>query len=161
MARLLVLLAVCLLPALASALFSGKYFLLRGKVYCDTCRVGYETTATKYLPGSHVDLICRKRDQPEAITYKVSGVTDSTGEYKIPVGRDCGDDICDVVLVKSSDPECATPNSGRDRARVALTWNNGMVSSTRFANNLGFLLNVPLASCPQVLQQYQDTEGSY
>lgn len=105
-------------------------------------------------------LVCTKRDQPEVITYSSKGVTGFDGEYKITVNRDCGDDICDVILESSSDPECAVPNGGRDRARVVLTWNNGMVSGTRFANNLGFLQNVPLARCPQILQQYQDTEDS-
>lgn len=52
MARLLILFAVCLcvLPAIATAI-KGDSFLLKGKVYCDTCRVGYETTASKYLAG--------------------------------------------------------------------------------------------------------------
>ncbi|KAL2521605.1 Pollen Ole e 1 allergen and extensin family protein [Forsythia ovata] len=157
MAKLLVLFALCVLPAIATAHFAGNPFLVKGKVYCDTCRCGYETSASKYLPGSLVKIECRDRDTSR-VTYEVEGVTDSTGSFNILVQSDRGDDACDAVLVKSSDPECSTPNSGRDRARVILTRNNGMVSDTRFANAMGFLQNVPLASCPQILQKYQEAE---
>ncbi|KAL0285487.1 UNVERIFIED_CONTAM: hypothetical protein Scaly_2818000 [Sesamum calycinum] len=109
---LLVLFALCVVPSIVTARFSNDPLLLTGCVYCDTCRCGYETSATKYL----------------------------------------------AVLVKSPDPECSVPNAGRDRARVILTRNNGMNSNARFANALGFLKNTPLASCPQVLQQYQEAE---
>lgn len=74
------------------------------------------------------------------------------------VHGDRGDDCCDALLVKSSDPECSHPNAGRDRARVILTRNNGMISNTRFANAMGFLKNTPLSSCPTILQKYQEPE---
>lgn len=109
------------------------------------------------LAGAVVQIECRSRKTSE-ITYQKHGVTDSTGSYKIPVRGDRGDDRCDVLLVKSSDPECSMPNSGRDRARVILTRNNGMNSNIRFANSMGFLKNAPLARCAEVLQKYQDTE---
>lgn len=86
----------------------------------------------------------------------VESVTDSTGSYNILVQDDREDDICEAVLVKSSDPECNIPSSGR--ARVILTRNNGMNSNARFANAMGFLKNEPLASCPEILQKYQETE---
>ena len=47
---MLVLVALCILPAIASAAIPEP-FTVPGKVYCDTCRVGYETPATTYLPG--------------------------------------------------------------------------------------------------------------
>ena len=74
------------------------------------------------------------------------------------VNADCGDDIAEAMLVSSPDSECATPDKGRDRARVFLTRYNGMNSDTRFANAMGFLKNEPLASCTQVLQKYQETD---
>lgn len=30
-------------------------FLVVGKVYCDTCRCGFETSASKYLPGNIIN----------------------------------------------------------------------------------------------------------
>ncbi|XP_011097595.1 major pollen allergen Lol p 11-like [Sesamum indicum] len=154
---LLVLFALCVVPSIVTARFANDPLLLTGCVYCDTCRCGYETSATKYLAGAVVRVECRKRDSSE-LTYTKEAVTDSTGHYKILVETDRGDDYCDSVLVKSPDPECSIPNAGRDRARVILTRNNGMNSNARFANALGFLKNTPLASCPQVLQQYQEAE---
>ncbi|KAL2531359.1 Pollen Ole e 1 allergen and extensin family protein [Abeliophyllum distichum] len=155
MAKLVVFLALCMLPAIAIAHFAGNPFLVKGRVYCDTCRCGYETSASKYLAGVAVKIECRYKDK---ITYRIEGVTDSTGSYNILVHGDRGDDVCDAMLVKSSDPECGMPNGGRDRARVILTRNNGMTSDTRFANAMGFLKNEPLSSCPQILQKYQEAE---
>ncbi|CAI9763462.1 unnamed protein product [Fraxinus pennsylvanica] len=107
--------------------------------------------------GAQVKLECRTRDTSQ-VTYMVESVTDSTGSYNILVQDDREDEVCEAVLVKSSDHECNIPSSGRDRARVILTRNNGMNSNARFANAMGFLKNEPLASCPQVLQKYQETE---
>ncbi|KAL3818905.1 hypothetical protein ACJIZ3_004810 [Penstemon smallii] len=155
---LLVLFAMCVLPAIATAHIAGNghMFVVRGSVYCDTCRCGYENEATTYLPGATVKIECR--DKTGQLTYTEEGVTGSNGHYKILVDNDRRDDFCDMVLVKSSDPECSTPNLGRERARVILTRNNGMISRFRFANAMGFLKTTPLANCPQILQKYQVSE---
>ncbi|XP_059298705.1 protein DOWNSTREAM OF FLC-like [Lycium ferocissimum] len=161
MAKLVAFFAICLLSAsIVSATFVGNPFLVKGKAYCDTCRCGFETPATKYLAGAKVRIECRHR-VTEAPTYTVEGVTNSKGEYNILVNSDRGDDVCDVILVKSSDPMCAKPNAGRDRSRLILTRNNGMISNTRFANAMGFLRDEPLSSCTQILQQYQLTEDQF
>ncbi|KAG8373346.1 hypothetical protein BUALT_Bualt11G0014600 [Buddleja alternifolia] len=155
---LLVAIAVCALASpIVTARFADNPFLVKGSAYCDTCRCGYETDASKYLAGAVVRIECRDRANSK-LTYTKEAVTDSTGHYQILVETDRGDDWCDAVLVKSSDPECSSPNAGRDRARVILTRNNGMTSNTRFANAMGFLKNTPLASCAQILQKYQETE---
>lgn len=107
--------------------------------------------------GAVVRIECRKRESSE-LTYTKEGVTNSAGKYKILVESDRADDYCDAVLVKSPDPECSSPDAGRDRARVILTRNNGMNSNTRFANALGFVKRTPLGSCTQILQQYQESE---
>ncbi|GFQ06044.1 protein downstream of flc [Phtheirospermum japonicum] len=155
---LLVLFAVCFVPAIVSARFVGEKFLVKGSVYCDTCRCGYETDATKYMAGATVRIECRNRDTAQSTYTSQEAVTGPNGEYTIEVQRDCGDDYCDAVLVKSANPECSTPNKGRDRARVILTNNNGMTSNIRNANNMGFLLNTPLANCGQILMKYQEAE---
>lgn len=53
MARLVLFFALCVLPALTSA---ANPFLVRGRVYCDTCRAGFETEATPGIPGRHLPL---------------------------------------------------------------------------------------------------------
>lgn len=52
MAKSMLLLALCvLLPALISGgRLMSKPFVLEGRVYCDTCRAGFETSATTYIP---------------------------------------------------------------------------------------------------------------
>ncbi|KAL7131525.1 hypothetical protein ABFS83_12G009200 [Erythranthe nasuta] len=159
MAKLLlvVLFAVCVVPSIVTAHIAGDSLLLQGSTYCDACRCGYETSASKPVAGAVVGLECRSRTTSE-LTYSDETVTDSAGKYKFLVQSDRGDDFCDVFLSKSSDPECSEPNVGRDRARVILTRNNGMDSNTRFANAMGFLANTPLASCEQILKQYQESE---
>ncbi|KAL6523710.1 hypothetical protein OROGR_017313 [Orobanche gracilis] len=156
---LIVLCSLCVVPSIVSARFLVKPLVVKGYVYCDPCRAGYETSASELLAGSVVKLECRKRSNPSQLTYAKEAETKSDGHYKIKVYHELDDDICDMKLVKSSHPECSTPNAGRDKARVALTRNNGMASDVRFANALGFLKDTPLASCPKILKQYQDQEA--
>jgi len=53
MAKLLVIFALCILPALCTATAGDTNpFRLIGRVYCDTCRAGFETSVTKYLAGT-------------------------------------------------------------------------------------------------------------
>ncbi|GKB21790.1 pollen-specific protein C13 [Tanacetum coccineum] len=57
MAKLVLLLALCVvaLPMLISASRPmSRPFRLTGRVYCDTCRAGFETSATTYIP--HIEL---------------------------------------------------------------------------------------------------------
>lgn len=60
MGRLMLLVALCVLPALVSAGRPvSQPFVLQGRVYCDTCRAGFETSATTYIAGNHPSfLIC-------------------------------------------------------------------------------------------------------
>ena len=34
-------------------------FVVQGKVYCDNCRAGFETTITEYIEGAVVKLTCK------------------------------------------------------------------------------------------------------
>lgn len=105
------------------------------------------------IAGARVRIECRDRKSSE-LTYSIEGVTDSTGTYKLTVTDDHYDQMCDAMLVSSPDPLCSEPNLGRDKSRVILTRSNGMNSDTRFANNMGFLKNEPMARCTEVLQMY-------
>lgn len=112
------------------------------------------------IAGAVVRIECYNKDSG-VLTYSKEAVTGKNGRYTVKVETDRGEDVCDAVLVRSSNPECATPNAGRDRARVILTRNNGMISNKRFANNMGFLRNTPLANCGQILQKYIDSEDDW
>ncbi|RWR84068.1 pollen-specific protein [Cinnamomum micranthum f. kanehirae] len=155
MARFFVLMALFVLPALVIARPMKSSFIVQGRVYCDTCRAGFQTSASTYIPGARVRLECRERESME-MTYSIDGMTDQRGTYKIPVPDDHENEICEMVLVSSPQMECATVVHHADRARVALTHNNGIVSDTRYANNLGFLKDAPMVGCSQLLKKYQE-----
>ncbi|KAI4338524.1 hypothetical protein MLD38_023572 [Melastoma candidum] len=105
------------------------------------------------MANARVRLECRTRNTGE-LTYSVEGVTDASGTYSLPVNEDHAAEICEVVLVKSSQPGCEEVSTGsflRKSARVSLTVDNGMASPVRHANPLGFLKAKPLPECPEVL----------
>ncbi|XP_058085429.1 pollen-specific protein C13-like [Magnolia sinica] len=155
MAKILILIALCILPALVSGRPMRSNFMVQGRVYCDTCLAGFETSATTYISGAKVRLECRERESGQ-LTYAIEGKTAQSGMYEIPVSDDRGNDICEVALVSSPQSECATPMPGRERARVFLTQNNGIASYTRYANNLGFQKDAPIVGCSKLLKQYQE-----
>ncbi|KAK1287347.1 Pollen-specific protein C13 [Acorus calamus] len=128
-----------------------------GRVYCDTCRCGFETPASTYIAGAKVRVECRLRETGE-VTYTVDGVTDNTGSYKIQVVDDHEDEYCESVLLWSPQSGCAVLEPGRERARVVLSHNTGIVSNKRIANNLGFQSDTTLPECAQLLAQYQEVE---
>ncbi|KAI3506449.1 hypothetical protein L1887_28808 [Cichorium endivia] len=153
MAKLLVIFALCLLPALSAATLTGNPFRLKGRVYCDTCRAGFETSATTYLAGAKVRVECRDRNSLN-LRYTMEAVTDATGTYHLDVNSDHGDQKCECALLSSPDHECAEPNYGRHRATVILTANNGMKYGARYANAMGFLKKTPLGGCTQLIKSY-------
>ncbi|GMH31402.1 hypothetical protein Nepgr_033245 [Nepenthes gracilis] len=155
MTRQMTMVALCLLPALVSALrHEADPYTLEGRVYCDTCRLGFETSASTYIQGAKVRVECSDRNTKELL-YTAEGITDSTGSYKIFIKEDQGDRICDAKLVGSPQEDCKLADPARDRSRVILTSNNGIISKHRFANSLGFVKDQPLAVCAQLLQQYE------
>ncbi|XXG46960.1 hypothetical protein AAC387_Pa02g1683 [Persea americana] len=124
----------------------------------DVMALGLEQLYSKdmmWCAGARVRLECRERESMEK-TYRIDGMTDRTGTYKIPVPDDHENEICEMVLVSSPQMECATAVHHADRARVALTRNNGIVSDTQYANNLGFLKDAPMVGCSQLLKKYQE-----
>ncbi|XP_078448490.1 pollen-specific protein C13-like [Wolffia australiana] len=144
--------AVCAAVWLPAA--EAQSFVVEGRVYCDTCRAGFETTATTYLTGARVRLECKHQDSQELV-HTVEGETDETGTYHLSVADDHEDEICEVVLVKSPASECAEIKEGRERAPILLAHNSGLATNVRLANSLGFLREEPLSSCGTILAQYQ------
>ncbi|GLT48615.1 hypothetical protein SLA2020_222300 [Shorea laevis] len=143
--------ALCFSSLLSLALATtDEHFFVEGKVYCDTCRVQFETKLSEYLQGAKVALECRKREGGD-ITYTQEAITGTDGKYKIAVQGNHEEEICEVKVEKSPRDDCGEIVQGRNRARVVLTNNNGVAQPVRFANSLGFLKNEPVAGCRQVL----------
>ncbi|KAK8691904.1 hypothetical protein V6N13_075397 [Hibiscus sabdariffa] len=158
MTKIVLFVALCVVPSLVSATrMMNNPLVVQGQVYCDHCRAGFETPKTRNMAGAKVKVVCSDRKSGEVV-YEREGHTDSTGQYKIPVAEDHLDEICDAVLVKSSQPECAQITPGRERARVILTNFNGIASNTRFANAMGFMADQAEAGCAQVMMSYQEDD---
>ncbi|KAE8669124.1 putative phosphoglycerate mutase [Hibiscus syriacus] len=159
MAKILLFIALCVVPSLVSGTRMVKNpLMVQGQVYCDLCRAGFETPKTTNMAGAKVKLVCSERKTGEVV-YEREGYTDSTGLYKISVSEDHLDEVCDAVLVKSSQPKCAQMTPGRERARVILTNFNGIASNTRFANAMGFMVNEPEAGCAEVMKLYLEEDN--
>ncbi|RDX81745.1 Protein DOWNSTREAM OF FLC [Mucuna pruriens] len=129
-------------------------FHVKGSVYCDTCRAGFETNATFYIQGARVGIECKERKSMKVVFY-TEGVTDSTGTYHIEVENEYRDHICQCLLVKSPIKWCSIPDSGRDRSSIVLThYQNGIVNHLHYANAMGYLKDQPLPQCKKLLKYY-------
>lgn len=104
-----------------------------------------------------VKVVCNDRKTGQVV-FEKEGHTDKTGKYQIRVSEDHLDQVCDAVLVKSSQLDCATMTPGRERARVILTNLNGISSTTRYANAMGFMVDKAEAGCAEMMKMYQEDE---
>lgn len=96
------------------------------------------------------------KEENGTITFSKEAVTDARGTYRLEIDGDHEDDVCEVVLVKSPRKDCSevdTDSHLKQAARVSITKNNGIVSSLRTANPLGFLKNQRLPGCSQMLRE--------
>ncbi|KAF3323572.1 hypothetical protein FCM35_KLT12303 [Carex littledalei] len=139
--------------AIATAVAAERpSFTVEGRVYCDTCRTGFETPLTTYIADAKVRLECRHFSKGK-IEHQVDGVTNKDGTYTIELKDNHDKENCEVVLVQSPLPTCAEIPKGRDRVNVLLA-DGGLSSNVRNANSLGFLKDKPLHDCIGVLKQY-------
>ncbi|XP_074589750.1 major pollen allergen Lol p 11-like [Curcuma longa] len=148
----------CVLPSIAFAArgVAGVKpgFVVQGRVFCDTCRAGFETPASTYVTGAKVKVECRQKATGET-TSSFEGTTDHTGTYNILVAGEHEDEMCESMLVSSPESGCKATLQGREKAPVFLSSNNGIASATRYANSLGFQKDTPLPECAQLLKVYE------
>ncbi|MBA0680496.1 hypothetical protein Goari_012188 [Gossypium aridum] len=131
----------------------GMPFIVVGHVYCDTCRVEFETTLSQGIGGAVVKLECRNRID-KSYTYRSKDiVTDKKGNYEIEVTGDYKESYCDVILVRSPRQECNDPTGKWRKTRVVLTTSSGVKGNVRVAKSLGFRKRTPLPSCNKVLKE--------
>ncbi|CAM0957070.1 unnamed protein product [Alopecurus aequalis] len=162
--RASLLLAAVLCALAASSTFASRdllsrrtQFVVRGSVWCDTCRAGFETPASTYIAGAKVRVECKSK-LTGTKTCSFEGHTVHTGTYNIPVDDEHEHELCESVLVSSPDMGCAKLVAGRERAPVFLNNNNGVASNVRLANALGFQKDTPLAACAQILKMYEEVD---
>ncbi|XP_052483530.1 anther-specific protein LAT52 [Gossypium raimondii] len=152
---LVISLVICLISSLLG--FShAKHGLLVviGKVYCDTCRVEFETKLSQPI-NAKVHLECKNRTD-ERIVYSKDAVSDKLGMYSIPVEGDHEDELCEVRLIESPRNNCNEMMESWRKARVVLTRRDGVTDLTRQTNNLGFKIkpeDVDTKACVKVLEE--------
>ncbi|XWS16895.1 hypothetical protein CRYUN_Cryun33cG0020700 [Craigia yunnanensis] len=148
----LVSLAICLISSLLCFAYAADTFFVEGKVYCDTCRVEFETRLSEPIKGVTVNLECRNRTEG-SITYNQEAVTDESGKYRIPVEGDHEEEICEVSVIKSPREDCNEFMEAWKKARIVLTKNDGVCEPLRFANSLGFLKKEAVPGCAEILKE--------
>lgn len=93
-----------------------------------------------------------KNETTDEITVTKECLTNSTGQYRIVVDGDHGEELCEVSLVKSSDPNCnELLNGSINSDQVTLTDKDGVIQKDRYANPLGFATKEALSQCTAVL----------
>ncbi|XVE88199.1 hypothetical protein DITRI_Ditri19aG0049600 [Diplodiscus trichospermus] len=122
----------------------------------------FVTRISKYMAGNTL-LVWHKQVRrcgwsAETATHSVDGETDVSGTYQLKVEGDHEEEICEVALVESSDPECAEidkENYLKKSARIGLTRDNGITSDSRLANAnpLGFMVKKRWPECAEVLRE--------
>ncbi|KAM7255096.1 hypothetical protein ACFE04_020337 [Oxalis oulophora] len=156
MAKHIILLAsaICFLSLVGCA-YGAATFFVEGQVYCDTCRAQFVTRVSPFMKGAKVRLECKDREGG-SLTYSADAVTDDKGVYRLKVEGDHEEELCEILLVKSSMPDCSEVNTDsfvENGARISLAQNSGMVDPVRQANPLGFMRKEPLPECTQVLKE--------
>ncbi|KAL6874686.1 hypothetical protein ACP4OV_013351 [Aristida adscensionis] len=154
-------LVVAALLAVAAAFAGVAYaqtkpggFTVTGRVYCDPCRAGFETNVSYPVSGATVKVECRPFGGSQE-TMKATSTTDKLGWYKVEIDQDHQEEICEVVLIKSTDAACSEIEEFRDRARVPLTSNNGIKQQgVRYGNPIAFFPKEPRKDCGGILQAY-------
>ncbi|RVX23614.1 Protein downstream of FLC [Vitis vinifera] len=157
MAKLLMSIALCLLLVYVSeARPMRKPFVLHGRVYCDTCRAGFETSETTYIAGFWCN---HSGSTASMLRLRVHGLLHmEVQELELSAKTGTAYSLFTALRVKSPQPDCAKVDPGRDRSRLSLTRSNGLVSDTRFANAMGFMKDEPASGCTQLLKQYQESD---
>lgn len=114
--------------------------------------INSETWTYVYI-GATVQVAC-KEAVSGAVTVKKEGVTDASGKYRVEVEGDHQDEVCEVSLLKSSDPNCSEVDQSiyvNQTAIVSLTRKDGVVSPLRTVNPLGFFKTQILPQCLSIL----------
>ncbi|GMI65542.1 hypothetical protein like AT1G29140 [Hibiscus trionum] len=146
---------VCISSSFTFSHGAGKQgkFTVVGKVYCDTCRVEFETKLSEPISGATVKLECNNRTDDTSTFQSPEVTTSAKGEFRIDVTGDYEDSDCDVVLKKSPRQDCSEPTESWRKSRVVLTTKDGVSGDIRHANNLGFKRKEALPQCKQVLTE--------
>ncbi|KAJ8761508.1 hypothetical protein K2173_001642 [Erythroxylum novogranatense] len=146
---------LCFLSLLSSTYGHTDRFMVEGKVYCDNCRTQFITRISQFMKGAKVRLECKEMEGG-SLTFSEEAETNESGTYIIEVDGDHEDDLCEIIPVKSGDPNCSEISNDdylKKAARISVTSNNGIISGVRQANPLGFMTKEAKPECKEVLRE--------
>ncbi|KAK4432945.1 Major pollen allergen Lig v 1 [Sesamum alatum] len=155
--------ALCFLSLVDVANSAVPEFIVKGRVFCDVCRVNFFNRFSEPMPGAQVELECRDKKSGK-VTYRLTGAqTDDHGDYTLPAEGDHHGEHCEVTLVKSSRAECdEIPVDGSGKkpaAEVTLIANSSFRDKIRLANPLVFTRKEALHKCVQFFKDLQAALG--
>ncbi|MCD9643539.1 Anther-specific protein lat52 [Datura stramonium] len=155
MAKAIVLLsALCVLAIANFAAADFEVFDVEGKVFCDTCRLGFVTSLSDTIEGATVRLACRDI-VTNNVTFSTEGKTDNAGKYTLTVEGDHENDICEVSLVNSPREDCKEIVPEFITNRIVCSKNVGMHNAVRFVNPLFFRKSKPIDGCKELIEQME------
>ncbi|MFS7930687.1 putative allergen Ole e 1 [Helianthus anomalus] len=131
---------------------SKDMFIIQGKVYCDPCRIQIPTKISYPLAGTKVSLVCHKADTDEE-SYRVDGESDAKGKYRLEAVGDHAEEICEIVVSESPDPNCPELMDDENHVKVSLTNKHGLKGKGRYANPLGFMASDADPRCKEALDE--------
>ncbi|KAI3801040.1 hypothetical protein L1987_29141 [Smallanthus sonchifolius] len=131
---------------------SEDTFIIQGKVYCDLCRIQIQTKISYPLANTKVTLVCHKAENDEE-SYRVEGSSDDKGKYILNVVGDHAEEICEIIVSESPDPNCPELMDDENNVRVSLTNKHGIKGKGRYANPLGFMVTNADPRCKEALDE--------
>ncbi|KAL0328423.1 UNVERIFIED_CONTAM: Anther-specific protein LAT52 [Sesamum calycinum] len=150
--------ALCVLAVAATVVHAHKEkFHVEGDVYCDPCRVQFETELSYNLAvderwwrrGDGAIGVQGHRDEDGHI---LDGRSDRERRALQPdVKGDHEKDICEVMPVTSPKAECSEPMGEYERAKIECTENSGLHNPIRYANPIGFMTREVAPECAPIL----------
>ncbi|XP_022892128.1 major pollen allergen Ole e 1-like [Olea europaea var. sylvestris] len=124
-------------------------FHIQGQVYCDTCRAGFITELSEFIPGASVRLQCKDKENGD-VTFTEIGYTRAEGLYSMLVERDHKNKFCEITLISSGRKDCnEIPTEGWAKPSLKFILNT-VNGTTRTVNPLGFYKKEALPKCAQV-----------
>ncbi|KAI4317240.1 hypothetical protein L6164_025129 [Bauhinia variegata] len=151
--RVALLVALSIFVSISGSALAEE-FLVKGRVYCDTCQAGFETNVTTYIEGARVRVQCKDSKSLQTV-YSVEAKTDKTGTYYVTVKGDRLDQMCECVLLSCSLAGCNSADPGRSKSTIVLSrTENGILNTLQYANAMGCFKDKPLPVCSQLLNYY-------
>ncbi|GAA0174772.1 hypothetical protein LIER_41780 [Lithospermum erythrorhizon] len=145
---------VCILAFAAIA--QCEVFDIKGHIYCDPCKLGFQTEKSYGLKGATVELTCSSIVDG-SVSYTQKAVTNDAGEYVVSVKNDHENEVCEVKALSSGTEDCKVAIEAS--ARIECTEKSGLHSDVRFANPLGFTKDVAVAGCKKIVEDMDFDES--